>query len=242
MPGEFWSTVHFDDLFQNSIDLGPFLTYSCAMTTSSEETQYDEQLSTLLLAERSTSLNAAAIDESSPIERQAARIVQAVKEHERHNVYQDVASESLPSSGSLEMGGQYLTNRATIEESTLFDIVRRLPKGADLHVHYNSCLPPEFFLQKARNMQTMFVKSSKALVDEEDYFQAEIIFNVLPANTPVAAADLFQHSYTPGGWMTWLRFCDRFREIHGREAEDWIQERLVITEEEAYGVRATHNG
>jgi adenosine deaminase CECR1 len=44
----------------------------------------------------------------------------------------------------------FLSNVDLINKTELLKVVKKMPKGAHLHYHFNSCLRPEFLLEQAR--------------------------------------------------------------------------------------------
>lgn len=245
---------------------------------------YDKRRLNLLEWEEQTSWYQEKKQLASDKERTAAEIVRKVREDERDNYFGNRASEAIPGPETLDMGGQFLTNRERIEGSKIFWISKHMPKGAHLHLHFNAELQPEILLLKAREMQNMFIRSTQPLLNEKDLAETEMVFNVVPNSTE--SSDVFSRNYnpdwkTPGSqpWMRWSDFCDefakRFRSVVKEEikteemaveqnnfqknganesdtdeyphiqlncAEKWIKRKMVLSEDEAYGIQQTVNG
>jgi len=148
-------------------------------------------------------------------EKKAAEIIFKIREYERDVLFGNIASEDLPGEDTLDMGGQFLTNKKRIElDSMIFRIARRVPKGAIQHLHFNAELPPERLLQEAREMTNMFIRSKRALLEKKDLDLAELIFEVAPEDvTP--RGDIFSETYKPEGnkvgpYMLWSEFREKF--------------------------------
>ncbi|KAF2137491.1 uncharacterized protein K452DRAFT_235853 [Aplosporella prunicola CBS 121167] len=202
-----------------------------------------------LLQEQTDSWDSRAKRSASDDEKKAAEIVRRIREHERDNLFGNKASELIPGPKTRDMGGQFLTNMDRIHESHLFKITARMPKGAHLHQHFNSELPVTLLLERARNMEdNMYIRSTQPLLQEEDYYKAEIVFNVLPADTP--EADPFASSYNPewksgqnNPWMKWKTFRNEFAQRrNGGDAEPWVKGKMILGEDEVYGKEQTVNG
>ncbi|KAL1388134.1 hypothetical protein HDK64DRAFT_125210 [Phyllosticta capitalensis] len=189
---------------------------------------------------------------ASEAELKAAEIVQRIREDERVNLFGNVPSEAIPGPTSRDMGGQFLTNLSRIEESKLFDITKQMPKGAHLHAHFNAELNVSDLLSRVRDMDTMFIRATRPLVESEDYMETEMVFTVLPTDHP--EADPFSKDYnpdfkTPGSnpWMKWKVFQYKFltkrpEALGSIDAETWVRGKMVLQEEEVYGVKQTLNG
>jgi adenosine deaminase CECR1 len=187
---------------------------------------------------------------ASDAERKAAIIVLKIREHERDNLFGNKASEAIPGPDTRDMGGQFLTNKKRIEtESRLFNIAKEMPKGCHLHLHFNAELDCQQLIKQASRLpDNMFIRSTRPMLSDEDYEEAELVFSVLPANTPTA--DIFCPKYNPA-WRTsdarpWMRWADFRTEFNKKrpsiDAEDWIKDKMVLSEDEVYGTRQTVNG
>ena len=146
----------------------------------------------------------------------------------------------------------------------------RQPKGALLHLHFNAELGPERLLLEARGTENMFVYSTVPLTTQDALSKTEMMFKVMPFDT--GSSDIFSPSYGGGGdkwkrdttvWMKWSEFrtCfeNKFPGFPGREkvessscseaaqpglgpAENWILQKMVLSEAEAYDPSQTVNG
>lgn len=168
--------------------------------------------------------------EADEIEREADAIIRAMREYERKNTFGNLPSEALPEPWTLDMGGQFLTNKDRIEkESILYQIAGRVPKGALLHLHFNAELYPEALLKEARSMPNMYIRSIKPLLTEEDLDTTEVVFNIMDEDKVEKGVDIFSPEY-PGTatnwklddwkfkvWMKWSDFQKGFDEIFSNE-------------------------
>ena len=170
---------------------------------------------------------------ASPTEKRAAVIVRELREFERRVGFGNNPSEAIPGPETLDMGGQFLTNKARIEkDSELFKISKDVPKGAILHLHFNAELNPERLLKEAQEMDNMYVWSIQPLQTKEDLDKTEMMFKVMAATTK--SNNIFSPEYQgrPGTWkpkefedkvwMRWKEFQIRFEELFG---EDYVQSR-----------------
>lgn len=227
---------------------------------------YSSKRNDLVHAEADRSWDKHAKDTASQDELTAATILAKTREYERIHLFGNLPGEAVPGPETRDMGGRFLVNRTHIyHKSTVFKVAKNMPKGCHLHVHFNSEMPPEDLLLRARKLvpKTMFVRSTQKLVNQKDYTDTEIVFSVLPDDTPTG--DIFSESYDPNwraegsrSWMLWCDFRDRFpawvewNEIVDEEyrldrrqldrAEQWAIYKMVISHDVAYGETQTHNG
>ena len=214
---------------------------------SSLHSAYEERRAVYLAAERVGSWCQSATRSASHEEREAAEIVRRIREDERDVLFGNKPGETIPGPDTLDMGGQLLSNHARIERSELFRIAKEMPKGCQLHIHFNTEIEIKEIIQRSRDLDTMYVKSTKALIGPRDYDQCEIIFKILPALTD--SVSIFAKEYDEllssgdtNVWMRWKEFCKVFKEHREETAEDWLSTKIALGEEEVYGLDQTLNG
>lgn len=190
----------------------------------------------LLKAETDNAWDRGARDPNSKsfrTEEKAAAIIHAVRDYEREFVFGNLPSEAIPGKNTLDMGGQFLTNKKRINErSKLFEIANLVPKGGLLHLHFNAELHPEHLLEKARDMPTMYIRSIRPLLTEKDLQETEIVFNVMDPEQVEPGVDIFDAGY-PGDatnwktpamkfkvWMRWKDFQDGFDQRFSKDHHD----------------------
>jgi adenosine deaminase CECR1 len=156
-------------------------------------------------------------------EKKAARIIRAAREYERKVTFGNQASEAIPGPETLDMGGQFLTNKERInQESILYRITQKVPKGGLLHLHFNAELYPDLLMERARSMKNMYVRSIRPLLEEVDFKDTEMVFNVLDSAEVAPNVNIFSKEY-PGNatnwktpemkwkvWMPWNKFQEEF--------------------------------
>jgi adenosine deaminase CECR1 len=209
---------------------------------------YESSKRNLLKEESDKAWDRSARLTATEAERRAGIITWKIREDERDNLFGNKASESIPGPETLDMGGQFLTNKPRIEQhSRLFKIAHEMPKGCHLHLHLNAEITPEKLIAKARDIPNMFIRSTQPLVDDKDYRETEIVFNVMPEDT--VSVDIFHPDYRPDWksvgatpWMRWNKFREELQSRKGIEAEAWVLGKMILSEEEVYGITQTTNG
>ena len=230
---------------------------------------YSQERKQLLEEESRDAWDAAAKSRASQVEIEAAQILRRICETERQGpLFGDLPGEAQPSPDSRDLGGRFLRNRERIQQSKILAIADAAPKGAHLHIHFNTELPPEELLQYARNRpelkDTFVIRSDRPLRNANDFQQAEIVFSVITGDN--ICGDLFSNHYQPDlqiaqgkAWMRWSEFRERFAsivprlhatlwtetlqpgEIHLDPAESWVREKMIVTQRLKYERAITHN-
>ncbi|RYP60386.1 hypothetical protein DL771_010529 [Monosporascus sp. 5C6A] len=123
----------------------------------------------------------------------------------------------------------FLETRDLLGQSDLLQIMQDMPKGGQLHVHFNACLPPENLLDIAASMKRMFITSDRDLLTEDDYNQSEIQFQILSEERE-GLENLFERHK-----MRFQDFLHKFpREKMGCSVMQWLISKLVFQEGEVY--------
>lgn len=207
---------------------------------------YNAERASVLAAERAEGFDGRARETASELEYKANEIVVAIRQRDAELVH----------GGGLDMLGKvmnpdkhFIGNASNITNTSLFKIAQQMPKGAHLHCHFNSCLPPQFLLRHAKNNTHMYIKSDLALTSEDNMERAEIQFqmHVIDEEKHLEpTGSLLHESYKSSfhaddkrkGWYSYDKFLE---EYPGGEAaaEEWLASKLLFTEEEVYGISQT---
>ncbi|KAI0125269.1 adenosine deaminase [Xylariales sp. AK1849] len=114
------------------------------------------------------------------LERDADRRLKIMK-HNDDVVFYDGAPERKENGGQKHRrfaGDHFMSNADLLETTGLYHVAQRLPKGAHLHIHFNSTLLPNVLLDIAEGMDTMCICSNLPLTSLENLSCCEIQFLV----------------------------------------------------------------
>lgn len=192
-------------------------------------------------------------------EKTATEILQKLLEYERTYIFRNLPGEAVPGPDTLDMGGQFLTNKDCIEtRSLLFLLAKQVPKGAILHMHGNTGSRPKDLLAKAKSKKNMYIRCNRALREKSDLEEAEVVFSILD-HKKVGCKSIFEEDYKPPpggwaefeGWMPWREFRKVFgktfspndtKKITRKIADRWVNSKLALCKDEVYGQDQTVNG
>jgi hypothetical protein len=169
------------------------------------------------------SFDARVITTASQTEKEAAKIVEKIKNGDIV-VYQN---------DNKTVGDSFLKNVDSIENTQLFKVARKMPKGAHLHCHYNACLDPSFLIEQARGRPSMCIKSTLPLTTQENKDRSEIAFQVYPVEDDTKNKNIFNPSYKGGDWMRYNEFCAEF-DGGLKVCEKWLRSKMVLNVEQVY--------
>ncbi|TVY89051.1 Adenosine deaminase 2-A [Lachnellula willkommii] len=227
-----------------------------------DETEYTKALEQLQLAERSRAFDAEVIAHASKIEKEAAALVQKIRAFDWDNTYGISHDAQGGPTGKRTEGEHFLGNVDLINKTELMQVAKRMPKGAHLHIHFNSCLPARFLIQQARDIDAMYIRSTLPLTNTENTVASRISFMVMtpheathikdPAGNEkhVPLGNVWDENYVCNTWMPYQKFHQNFNLIDesGQTlkgtlgAETWLERKMQISESEAYGVQQTGRG
>lgn len=225
------------------------------------QTAYDKARESLQAAERAIGFDADVIATASSIEDQAVEILKKIRLHDWDHVYGRPFDANGTSTGMRTVGQHFLGNVEHINQTWLMDVARRFPKGAHLHIHFNSCLPANFLIRQARDINAMYIRSTLPLTTPENWVASRISFMVMTPHeaTSVKTVDgekfvplgnVWDPEYVSNTWMSYKEFQKNFvynddegRILLGTEgAEMWLEKKMQISEEEAHGTHQTGRG
>jgi len=224
--------------------------------------EYNKAREDLQAAERAIAFDAETVATSSDIEKQASALVQKIREYDRDHTYGRAFDEQGRATGKRSVGQHFLGNVDLINGTWLMKVAKRMPKGAHLHIHFNSCLPAKFLIQQARDIDAMYIRSTLPLTNTSNMAHSRISFMVMTPHeaTHVRSTDgterhvplgnVFDEDYIPNTWMSYKQFQQQFEFVDEHKhvlkntpgAELWLERKMQISEEEAHGTYQTGRG
>jgi adenosine deaminase CECR1 len=194
------------------------------------EAEYLEARAKLVRAEKATAFDAQVITNASDIEKQATCIVRGIRNYDWDTTYgRPPRHKHRDENDNIIIervaGQHFLGNVDLINKSELMKVAKRMPKGAHLHVHFNSCLSPKFLIEQARDLDAMWINSSHPLTTDQNYADSRIQFQVLTEKdaktrksdgAPLTTeSNIFKKEYDPPRWMKYKLFQQQFNWTDG---------------------------
>jgi hypothetical protein len=126
-------------------------------TTYTSVENYEETRALLIAKENSQAFDWQAVATASTIEKRANELVAAIRNTDEEEIYGKLKDRH---GRKRDPAHHFLGNVDLINQTELFKVAKRMPKGAHLHCHFNSCLRPEFLLGHARGRESMYIRST----------------------------------------------------------------------------------
>nr|BAN05623.1 adenosine deaminase-like growth factor [Flammulina velutipes] len=169
-------------------------------------------------------------------------------EKEADSVIRDLRAEEAVSIWAAEHssiphpfpGMEFLTGRSIILQTKLFQIMKKMPKGALLHAHLDATVDASYLLSLALKEPAIYVRANQTLT-------SNTFHTVLPEFKALTAElrtndskSLTDALYVANSWVPIQTARDNFDpSLGGPEAFDkWVLGAMTINPSEAYG---THN-
>ncbi|KIJ35772.1 hypothetical protein M422DRAFT_34557 [Sphaerobolus stellatus SS14] len=186
----------------------------------------------LIAEERSLRRDTAYIANLTESEKKAEEIIRKIRAREAKTVW-SVEHEEIP---ALFPGMEFLTARKLIEETQLFKIFRKMPKGGLLHVHLDATVDTEVLFRIALKHSAIHVRVPGPLAADAA-FRPLPEFWALPVSQFGIAADIASSDYVGGTWIPLREARDRCS-LGAEVFDDWVIGSMRVNSTEAY---KTHN-
>ncbi|KAG9928232.1 Metallo-dependent hydrolase, partial [Aureobasidium melanogenum] len=137
----------------------------------------------------------------SPMAREACAIVSAIRFEEQQTLWTKDYEDSLASdSRDIYPGMMFTLARPKIEQSKLWKIVKKMPKGALLHCHLEAMVNMDWLIEEAFNVKGMHIQADQPLDSEDTLSSAPFVFKWLK-NRSSETSSIWDNSYAVGQWI-----------------------------------------
>ncbi|GME23172.1 adenosine deaminase family protein [Neofusicoccum parvum] len=175
----------------------------------------------------------------SPTAFEACSIVDQIRFEEQQTLWTKDYENSLSDDGDVFPGMMFSLAKQRMEKSKLWQIVRRMPKGALLHCHLEAMVDLDWMLDEAFKLDGIHVWSDRSLSNEADLAKAPFFFTYTKLSKKDSAS-IWSESYA-GKTPIPLDVAAASFPHGGREGfTQWVKSRTMITSEESlkhhYGV------
>ena len=191
----------------------------------------------LIEQEKSTRSDAAFRSSLTPIANEACAIVARIRTEEQNSVwstYLEGPGSGVDPAGAFP-GMMFGLAKDKMERTKLWQIVRKMPKGALLHAHFDAMIDVDWLIEKVLETQGMGIIAQEGLYNSQTMEKGGFQFqyaNEASFSKPQAVS-IWSEEYTPGSIVPVIKAADSFPS-GGREGfKNWVRSRCTISEEES---------
>jgi adenosine deaminase CECR1 len=178
----------------------------------------------------------------SPIASEACAIVDQIRFEEQQTTWTKDFENSIlgkEHAGEIYPGMMFSLARKRMESTRLWKIVRKMPKGALLHCHFEAMIETSWILGEAFALGNVQIKASKSLDTSENRRFALIAFDVPKDQTLTSTPSIWSPNYKPDTFVPLKDAAETFPDGGKEGFEALIKSRCTITHEESL---AHHEG
>lgn len=170
---------------------------------------------------------------------EACAIVSAIRFEEQQTTWTRDYEDSLASSKQdVYPGMMFSLARPKIEQTKLWKIIKKMPKGTLLHCHLEAMVDLPWLFEQALTVEGIHISADAPLDSEDARTSTTFIFKWLK-ESPNLDSTIWSDSYSPGTWIKATEAADKFPN-GGREGfKAWVTARTTITHDESL---AHHHG
>ncbi|KAF4591889.1 adenosine deaminase family protein [Ophiocordyceps camponoti-floridani] len=159
----------------------------------------------------------------SPIARKACAIVDAIRRREQETVWSD---------GSVFPGMMFMLAKERIENTALWRIVRRMPKGCLLHAHMDAMVDFDFLLDELLSMPGMHMASDVGLCSPAARQEAALSFRY--RDEECVGESIWDEGYQSGRFLLLTHVAGSFPHGGRRGFLAWLKSRCVLSVEDCH--------
>ncbi|KAJ3558863.1 hypothetical protein NPX13_g9630 [Xylaria arbuscula] len=170
----------------------------------------------------------------SPIARRACDIVQRIRDEENKSIWTPQLEDSLAQKEdkiTVYPGMMFSLSKDRMESTKLWQIVRRMPKGALLHAHMDAMVDFDFLFAVLLDTPGMHILSDLPLSDPAGLENAAVRFRFL--KTPQTDSDIWNQAYVAQTPVLLTQAVDAFPEGGRPGFLKWLYTRATISRTEA---------
>ncbi|KAK3710750.1 hypothetical protein LTR37_010169 [Vermiconidia calcicola] len=170
----------------------------------------------------------------SPMAAEASAIISAIRFEEQQTLWNREYEDNLAKDEGIDVypGMMFSLAKGRMERSKLWQIVRKMPKGALLHCHLGAMGDLDLLIREALKIEGLCFSSDVPLVGDEASEKANVQFQYKPDVKPQddAQSSIWSDSYTP---HTWLPLTTAASTCSGGDEGfiNWFKARVTISPE-----------
>ncbi|OCL15356.1 adenosine deaminase family protein [Glonium stellatum] len=167
----------------------------------------------------------------SPMASEACSIVDQIRFEEQQTLWTKEYEDSLVEQGDIFPGMMFSLAKGRIEKSKLWQIIRRMPKGALLHCHLEAMVDLDWALDEAFMTKGVCITSPQNLSTAGARLKAPFSFTYSKSE-PADNLSIWSESYISDTPVPLSAAADSFPETGRQGFLNWAKSRCTITDEE----------
>ncbi|KAI9806430.1 MAG: hypothetical protein M1833_003617 [Piccolia ochrophora] len=165
----------------------------------------------------------------SPTAAEACSIVAKIRQHEHRTVWDEDSGASQRE--NVHPGMMFSLAKGHIENTRLWGIVRRMPKGALLHAHYDAMVNLDWLFEQALSTPGIHIRAPAALCSGAA--RESVPFTFVYAKTSVKKASIWSDGYIHNDTMSAVEAAETFPGGGRSQFLEWLRSRCTITLEQS---------
>lgn len=146
----------------------------------------------------------------SPVAQHADQIVAAIRQREIEDYWRVPGTPEEDDSDERFTGEMFPWAKLLISNTTLWKVVKRMPKGALLHAHLSAMLPYEKIVETIIHTEGMVISASQPLVNDEVKQNLTISFAHVNLSVPTGQPCIHESNYVSNTQVPIKRAADSF--------------------------------
>ena len=178
----------------------------------------------------------------SPIAERACAIVDRIRDHEHRTVWDASVEEDLAvrSHQPIFPGMMFMMGKERMEETNLWKIVRKMPKGCLLHAHLDAMVDFDFIVKELIKLPGMHISSDRPLTNKSALEDSALQFRYRAKER--TEGSLWSEEYKSGDLLLMTKMAEEFPNGGTEGFLKWLAGRcrlsLVDSHEQHHGIDA----
>lgn len=189
--------------------------------------QYMAGRENLINQEKTKRADASFRSSLSPIARRACRIVDNIRSQEQATTWK----EQKNSPEEIYPGMMFVHAKPHMEDTKLWNIVRRMPKGALLHCHYDATVDFEYLFDELFKLPGMHIQTSEPLTTPQALQDAGIAFRYRKDQQPKTS--LWDSQYDGKTFVRLTEAAESFPDGGVQGFRAWLYSRCTLAIEDS---------
>ena len=171
----------------------------------------------------------------SPMAREAAAIVSAIRFEEQQTLWNAEYEDNLAKEEGVALypGMMFSLARKRMESSKLWRIIKKMPKGALLHCHMQATADLDMLINDTINTERMCIVADAPLASEEARTNIPFQFSYVKGMSPSQDVDVWAEKYAGKVPVLVSKAAESFPDGGKEGYIHWIKSRATITETES---------